>query len=186
MKKALRIIAFIFVIVFLIGVFFAVYKLSNNFTTDIKTFYLVMDGKIITLDTDNVFLFNKNIEIHTVGELFTGHQEFKYKIVRNSTVTSFEFNFDDNKHAFSETDDYTKGFEVELTDNSITVKFITMHEVLQRMYGDGKLELPELDYEISYFTLVVELADGSKSICLNFKMQIYVDQIHFDSSHLEF
>ena len=182
MKKAIKIIAIILVILLLFGVFMLIRKLSNNFTTDIKTFYLTMDGEMISSNKADLYILDKTIEVHSVNG-----KGFTCKIVRNTSAGSFTFYLDGEKHTFADEKDYTDGFDVEITDNSLVVKSTTMTEILNRKYGEGDIEFPELSNSTRYFTL--EISSDGKSITLDFNVFISDDgelKITLDYTHLEF
>ena len=187
MKKALKIIALILVIALLVGVFFVIRKLSNNFTSDVKTFYLEIDGQMVT--DNNSFqasILDKDIIVHYVGESISGKQDFKYQIVRNTSAGSFTFYLDGTKHTFAEERDYTKGFEIIQGDGKLYIKSCSLTTVLNNVFGEGNIELPELNSATRYFTLIVSSADGKHSISLDFVPLVYVTGIELDHTHLEF
>ena len=186
MKKTLKVVALLLVIVLLLGVFFVIYKLSNNFTTDIKTFYLVIDNKIITENQTNISLQDKTIAVHSVGETISGKQGFSYEIRPSNSARSFVLYVDGKKHTLADKTDYAKCFDVEKTDTSIKVKSTNMLTILQRAYGDSNIEIPLVEGNVCYFTLLIKSADGSKNIALEFIFRVKVEKIEFDKTHLEF
>lgn len=187
MKKAIKIIAIILVILLLFGVFMLIRKLSNNFTTDVKTFYLVVDGQMVSSNsTTGLNIFDKDIEVHTVGESINGKQDFKYQIVRNTSAGSFTFYLDGEKHTLADEKDFTKGFEITKEDGVLHIKSCTLTAVLNRVFGEGEIELPELKNETCYFTLIVNSQDGKHSISIDFAIPVYLVGIELDHTHLEF
>ena len=183
MKKTLKVVALLLVIVLLVGVFFVIYKLSNNFTTDIKTFYLVLDGKVVTRNLPGTYIWGRSIEVHNVGEIVQGKQRFTYQITRCASAENFTFTVDGEEHYFAERADYTKGFEVEVTADGIILQQQSMKSVLQHFYGKSEVILPKLDVTQSYCTLVITNADGSKSISIDFFLDLMIE---LDKTHLEF
>ncbi len=183
MKKAIKIAVILLVIVLLFGVFMLIRKLSNNFTTDIKTFYLLLDGEqIFDNNTTGLRLLDKDIEVHTIG----GKKDYKYKIVRNKSAGSFTFYLDGEKHTLADQQDYTKGFEITNDNGKLRVKSCSLSEVLNRVFGEGTIELPELNNATCYFTLIVSTQDDKQSISIDFAVAAYITDIELDQTHLEF
>lgn len=187
MKKAIKIVAILLVIVLLFGVFMLIRKLSNNFTTDVKTFYLVIDGEMIAdSSTTGLVVFDKDIEVHTVGEAISGKGDYTYQIVRNTSAGSFTFYIDGEKHALADVKDYTKGFEIAQDENKLHIKGCNLTTVLNRLFGEGNIELPELNNATCYFTLIVKAKDGTRSISIDFAVPVFIEGITLDQTHLEF
>lgn len=187
MKKAIKIIAILLVIALLFGVFMLIRKLSNDFTTDVKTFYLVIDGEMVTdNNATDLSVLDTDIEVHSVVDAISGKNDFSYQIVRNVSAGSFTFYLDGKKHTFAEEKDYTKGFEIAKDNGKIHIKSCSLSTVLNRVFGDGNIELPELNNASRYFTLIVSSQEGEQSISIDFAVSELVNGITLDQTHLEF
>lgn len=182
-NTVVTVIIILVVVLVLLGVFMLVHKLRGNSSMNDK-FYLEVDGQTVASNVTMAIL-NKEIKVHNVG-VTSGKQDFTYKIVRNGSADAFTFTLDEQKHTFIEVKDYTKGFDVEQTEAGLIVKSANMETILHRVYGDGKLELPELPIGVCYFTLVVNSKDGSDSISIDFAINYVVTGIELDHTHLEF
>lgn len=178
-KRSIKIICLLLLIAFFVGVFLMIGKLSNNFQDDIKTFYLVIDGKIITDNVKDTSILGKTIEVHSL----TSEKDFEYQIVPKSDK-NFNFTVDNTQHAFTDKKDYTTGFDIAKTNKSITVNKSSMTDVLSKVYGNGDVELPELNNETCYFTLIVKLSDD-KAISIDFYIQIHME-IELDQTGIVF
>lgn len=177
----LKVIVLLLVIVLLVGAIMFISKLSNNFTDDIKTFYLVVDGEIITSDAMNMSLLDKKIEVHSLSV----DKSFTYKIVAKQS-RNFTFTVDGVEHAFADKTDYSDSFEVDKSNNSLKIATTNLTSILNNVYKTN-VEMPYLNEEVCYFTLVVTSADGKKSISVDFFIDIALaDGIYFDKTQILF
>lgn len=183
-KLLLKVIVLLLVIVFLVSAFMLVRKLSNNFTDDVKTFYIVIDGETITDNKTNISLLGKKIEVHSLG----ADRTFTYKIVPKASK-NFKFMANGVEHAFTDKSDYTSGFGIETKNNSLEIGTIGLLDVLNNVYK-ATIELPYLNTQACYFTLIVGNADGSKSINLDFFVEVVnitpADGIQLDITEILF
>lgn len=187
MKKAIKIIAILLVIALLFGAFMLIRKLSNDFTTDVKTFYLVIDGDMITdNNVTGLSVLDTDIEVHSVVDAISGKNDFSYKIIRNTSAGSFTFYLDGEKHTLADEKEYTKGFEITKDNGKLHIKSCSLSTLLNRVFGEGNIELPELNNATHYFTLIVSTQDGEQSISINFAVAELVNGITLDQTHLEF
>lgn len=167
-NKKVKIIALVLVIVLLVLAFLLIRKLSNNFTTDIKTFYLIIENDILTENQSNLEIMNKTIKVHSVGENVKGQKGFSWRITRNRSE-NFYFTVNEEEHSLSEIEDYSQGFEVVSDQTNITIRATNILQILARIYSDERIEITEdFDDSICYFSLVIISFDGSKSIVIDF------------------
>ena len=87
MKKAICVIIIILLIALLAAAFWAVYKLSNGFTSDISGFFLLADNKLITEDINGASIFDAPIKAITLFR----KQDLDVRIVRNEETDNFKF-----------------------------------------------------------------------------------------------
>ena len=81
-KTVFRILA----VLVLVALLLAVFKLSNGFKTDIKTFYVKVDGTMVT-ERGSFKLNNNRFEVCNVVNKVTGEAtEYTYKVVANTDV----------------------------------------------------------------------------------------------------
>ena len=181
----ITVVIILVVILLLFGVFMLVRKLSNGFTTDIKTFYVEVDGQTVT-DIAKADIMDKPVTVHNIGG-----KGFKYRIEYTSS-TAFYFYVNEEYATSADLTDCTKGFEIEEGDNQLTVKSTDIYQVLSRLYGVS-VQIPgvaQLKNKLS-FTLVVSNADGSKSVGIEFTVGIPAGtldgtDITLEPDHLEF
>lgn len=187
-KKSSKIIIWLLLIVFFVAAFMFIKVFSNNFTTDIKTFYVKLDGEIITTDQQNVKLANKTIEVHSlIDDVTQDKKGFKYQIVRNTSVENFMFYADGERKTFSDNQDYSSAFEAQVTKTTLSLQMTSLLQVLRNVYGTQNIELPEtIRKDVCYFTLKITSSDGQKEIKLDFLTLIGDESITLDVDHVEF
>lgn len=163
-----KIIFLLLAIVLLLGAFFAIKSLSNNFKDDIKTFYVVLDNKTITSDVGNLSLFDKEIQVHNL----TGGG-FTYEIVSNKSRT-FDFEVGGTKYSFADKEVYTSAFDIKATDNGLVIADTDMETVIHKMYGEGEIKfLTSMSNDVCYFTLIIRnLKDSDNQINLSFFINV--------------
>ena len=146
-------------ILLLLAVAAVIAKLSNGFTSDVKTFYVKVSGKTFT-DTGE-FRLDKDTEIEVVSladKISGKSSDYEYRIVPcgegNKAVSVFYV--DGVSKVLTDVKDYTNCFEVSKTDKGITVKAITLNNVLIKAFDGSTVELPKaMNDEANFFTLVV-------------------------------
>lgn len=186
-KKAslvVKIVVWILLIVLLVGVFFAIKSLSNDFHDDIKTFYAVVDNQTITADAANLSLLGKNIQVYNL----TGGG-FAYEITSNKYRT-FDFEINGKKHSFADKEVWTAAFDVDETSLGLTIAETDMETLLKRAYGDGELKyLTPMYNDVCYFTLVIKNAkDSSVQLKLSFfvKVNVNIVELQLDKTKIVF
>ena len=169
-SNAAKSIFTVVLILLLLAVAAVIAKLSNGFTSDVKTFYVKVNGKTIT-DTGE-FRLDKDSEIEVVSlaDKVSGKPvDYEYRIVPcgegNKAVSVFYV--DGVSKVLTDVKDYTNCFEVTKTDKGITVKTITLNKVLIKAFGGNVVELPKA----IFFTLVV--TSGDKSVTVNFGLPVF-------------
>lgn len=179
--NVIKIIALLLAIILLIGALVMLAKLSNDFQDDIKTFYLVLDGEIITADKTNVDILGKTIEVYNLSS----DSSFRYSIIAVPSK-DFSFTLNDEEHKFSDKSNYTDYFDISVKTSRLTVEDTSMETVLQKVYGNGKITFSHTFSEIAYFRLILKSADGKYSISLDFFVNIYGTDISLDKTEIIF
>lgn len=160
-------------VVFVVGFLFL---FTNNFTTDIKTFYLKIDDtQVITDFIDYEFVKDKEYKISIVEPITQG-SIYNISVVPNSSDSKciFSFQADNVLKDYTYISSLTDGFNIQLFDNYFIFSATKdLNEVLQLKYPDKELTgVPEtaIDTGIRYFTLLVEKKDSNQCIKINFKL----------------
>ena len=165
---------------------------SNGFTSEFKTFYVECNGEKI-LNNKNYYEMSVNEEYRfDVKYLFdVGNKENKLgyhvKILPHTTKeTNFDFTADGKTYNYGAEGELTQAFEIEQADEYFTLKAPTVKGILETLYPNKRIIVPELKSKTPYFELVVSSEDYSASITIAFASVIAVTEVTLDSDHIVF
>lgn len=167
MRKAICVIIIILLIALLAAAFWAVYKLSNGFTSDISGFFLLADNKLITEDINGASIFDAPIKAITLFR----KQDLDVRIVRNEETDNFKFYADGEERTFGDKTNYTEGFDIRVDKKVITVKQTDMENILEKTYGADNVEIIGVNNTREYFVLVVSDKSSGKSLRVGFAVE---------------
>lgn len=166
-KTVFRILA----VLVLVALLLAVFKLSNGFKTDIKTFYVKVDGTMVT-ERGSFKLNNNRFEVCNVVNKVTGEAtEYTYKVVANTDVDIPTFIVDGKKVSFADIEDLTNLFEFEQTDKGFILKTTTVKEMLKTMYNAEVIDVPS-DYDPTTELFSIVITNDDKSIVCDFSVPL--------------
>ena len=163
----------IVMVVIAIGGFFAFF--TNGFTSDFKTFFVSMGDENIVSNTGGYVLdWDSPLTIdvkYTFGALSKEVSGYDIQIVPNQD-NDFAFTVDDEPYSFSAIGDCAKAFDIEKGETQFTINYITMQEILDKMYEDSEVKInkKDIDFEKDQFTLIVISYNGETSICIGFRL----------------
>lgn len=141
-----KVLAYILIILFLIGIvgFFALF--ANNFTDDFKTFFVEYDGKRYGVSEEKTSLPIQNEYVFTVGFLLSS-SECSVK-VRANPESVLAFTIDGNPYKFytgtEEYDNYTGFFGIDAEENTVTLTLpdgASMESALRYKYDTEDIEI---------------------------------------------
>lgn len=148
-KTVAQIIAYVVLALVLVVAVGLIYKFTNGFNEDFKTFYIEYDGKQI-LTADSKISLN-NSKTHTFNVKYTFDTEksepkdYKVKIIPN-VERDFDYTVDGEKYLYSKTGELTSAFGLvkEQTQFSITIpEEFNLQKVLQAVNGGKNTVVPE-------------------------------------------
>ena len=163
----------IVMVVIAIGGFFAFF--TNGFTSDFKTFYVSMGDENIVSNTGGYVLdWDSPLTIdvkYTFGALSKEVSGYDIQIVPNQD-NDFTFTVDGEPYSFSAIGDCAKAFDIVKDETQFTINYITMQELLDKMYEDSEVKIDKklIDFEKDQFTLIVTSYNGETSICIGFRL----------------
>lgn len=151
------------------------YSSTNNFTTNIQTFYVRQDNLTITKDYDNFEIIqNKEyvFEVNDPAQSIKGEKtHFSAKVYYNySDETAFDYMVDENTYCSSYLSDLTQGFEIEKDDGFFTFTAKKdLPQIIELLYPSQSVSnCPSvIDTNISYFTLQITSTDTNEQININ-------------------
>ena len=181
MSKALAIICIILGIILLVGFAFGVYVLleATNYCKNRATdFWVTIDGNRYYVDSNDLVMFDADVEVHYLVEWLSKKKGYTYKIL--PAGNDFEYAVDGHVSNWLGIEDLTPAFEIMERDNGITVKerSKTLSAVLQALYPNSEIVKAVEDEGFKY-KLVITSIDG-KSIALTFRCAVAVEGIELD------
>lgn len=180
----------IILVVVALGGFFAFF--TNGFTGDFKTFYVSMGDESILTNTGGLVLsWDSPITIdvkYTFGALSKEVSGYDVKIVPNAD-NDFAFLVDGEPYSFSAIDDCTTAFDIQREENSFTINYKSLREILDTLYEESLVDFnkSDVDWEKDLFTMIITSYNGESSICIGFRLEdTIIDKVTLDMEVIEF
>lgn len=183
-KTTLGVVVYVLVVLAIVAVVGLVYRLTNGFKTDVKTFYVTVDKTIIT-DASSGYVVTENKPLKgVVRNLSTDSENKGYtlKVVPNKLDgKDFAFTVDGETHTFQAEENLTSGFEITADGDkfSLVSKGACVTDILKQIYGDSVSDCNDKTYK-DMFTLLVTSKDGKNEIKLNFSVSGKVTGVTLD------
>ena len=113
---------------------------------------------------------------------------YHVKILPHTTKeTNFDFTADGKTYNYGAEGELTKAFEIEQADEYFTLKATkTVKGVLETLYPNKTIIVPELKSKTPYFALVVSSEDYSAEITIAFVSVVAVTGVTLDPDHIVF
>ena len=193
-QVAAKIIGIILVLALLVGLVAVIYKFTNGFNEDFKTFYVEHDGKQIltqdsktALDAGSTYRFDVK---YTFDTQQSETKDYTVEIVPNAEQ-DFEYMVDGEPYLFSRAGDLSAAFglnkqatyfEITTTDG------MTLQSVLERCHTGQTVEVPaDAEKGNAYpYQLVVTSYNGSVSYRIAFSVGMTVTGITLDPPSIVF
>lgn len=165
-----KIITCIFLLLIMVALIGFIIRFTNGGTTDLKTFYVQVDQKIYTDDSE-IDLLSGITRFETkyvfASNKTENHKGYKISIVPNVTdKTNFDFIVNGQVYAFGAERDLTEAFKIEYDATGFTLGGnVTIQEILQKIYDGKTVETPDINIaETAYFNLIISAYNDSQSI----------------------
>lgn len=149
MKGFISFILTLAVVAFIVGLIAVMYKYTDGFTSDFKTFYLVYDGEEILTDETKAVLVCGNKYKCEVKYVFESDDEekkgFTVKIIPN-TDSDFDYTVAGSKYKYSNLGDLTTAFDITLEEDSFEINIpenFGLMNVLMYMHGGQNVTLSD-------------------------------------------
>lgn len=173
-----KIVAYVLVALALVAVVGLIYKYTNGFNEDFKTFYVEYNGKQIltadnklTLENDETYTFNVK---YTFDNEKSEPKDYKVKIIPN-VERDFDYTVDGEKYLYSKTGELTSAFnlEKEQAQFSITIPIkFNLQTALQSVNSGKNVSVPS-DAETNNpypYRLVVASYNGKVTYNIDLKI----------------
>ena len=185
-----KVIAYILILLIVVGAIGFLAYYTNGFTGGIKTFSVECNGKEV-MTSANGFEMTAN-EPLTVKVKYTFGGEhgsgYSVKVVPNKLAgKDFDFKVDEYLYSYQAEKDLTDGFDVEYGENTFTIKPKgNLTGILQALYPNNVVEDCNIYSYENMFTLIVYSYDGESSVLLNFSVPEKVTGIELDKEAIVF
>lgn len=177
-KTAAKIIGYVLVVLLLVALIGLIYKFTNGFNEDFKTFYVEYDGKQI-LTTDSKLTLNTNGDStfnvkYTFDNDKSEAKDYNVKIIPN-VERDFDYTVEGERYLFSQTGELTSAFDLKKEGSQFTLtipKDYDLQQVLQAVNGGKETVIPE-DAEINNpypYRLVVSSYNDKVTYNIDFKI----------------
>ena len=185
-----KLIAWIVIVLMLIGSIGAIAYYTNGFRSGYKSFYLTVNGdKVMTSAKgyNATIIEPLMVEVkYSLGDDSSG--DYSVKIVPNQiSGKDFDFTLNDDVYSYQGEKDLTAGFDIKYAENSFTVTPKGgLNEIMQAIYPSYTVgDLTGCGYE-NMFLLVVTSYDGEQSVKVAFTVPEKLSGITLTPDHIIF
>ena len=148
-QTAAKVIGVILVLALLAGIVAVIYRFTNGFNEDFKTFYVEHDGEQILTTNSQMHLVSGNTYHFEVKYTFdTGNSEpkdYNVKVIPNAE-RDFDFTVDGERYLYSKENDLTSAFGLNKQDTYFELTLpedFTLQYALQSCYPGKEVIVPE-------------------------------------------
>ena len=193
-QVAAKVIGIILVLALLAGLVTVIYKFTNGFNEDFKTFYVEHEGKQFLSAQNDLVLEDAGVHRFDVKYTFDTEQsetkDYAVEIVSNAEQ-DFEYLVDGEPHLFSRAGDLSAAFDLnkQATYFEITTADgMTLQSVLERCHAGQTVEVPaDAEKGNAYpYQLIVTSYNGSVSYRIAFSVGMTVTGITLDPPSIVF
>lgn len=191
-KKIVTIVAYVLVVLLLVGAIGLIFALTNGFTEDFKQFYLTCgDEKIMTQEDEREFWTG---ETYTFGVKYifdsgAKSKDYSVKIVSNAEKT-FSYSVDGQVFAFKGGEDYSSTFSLKKDEDAFTFSLPKggLTEAISEHYSAKAVEVknPELLKDGYFFSIVVTSYNKKATYTVKIKLLTNVTGVEFEQEDLVF
>lgn len=166
-----------------------VFKFTNGFNEDFKTFYLEHNGKqILTSETETSFKRGEQYRYEVKYTFDSGKSEpkgYSVKVMPN-TKLDFTFTADGKQYVYANAKELTSAFNIKKEDSAFTISIpneLKLQTVLEKVYG----KTVEVEEPRGYlYTLIVSSYNEKVTYYINFGTKVTIDGIEIDQSGIVF
>lgn len=166
-----------------------VFKFTNGFNEDFKTFYLEQDGKqILTSETETMLMRGEQYRYEVKYTFDSDKSEpkgYSVKVVPNGKL-KLTFKADGKSYSYAEAKELTEAFTIKKEASAFTItvpKEQTLQSVLGKVYGKT-IEVEEPSGNL--YTLVVSSYNDKVTYHINFGIGTKVEDIELDKDGIVF
>lgn len=193
-QLAAKIIGIILVLLLVAGLVAVIYKFTNGFNEDFKTFYVEHDGEqILSADSETTFTEGKTHRFdvkYTFDTQQSETRDYSVEIVPNAEQ-DFEYLVDGETYLYSKAGDLSAAFSLKKQKSYFEITLredMTIQSVLEAVHPGQQVEVPEnaADENPFPYTLIVSSYNGNVSYRIAFDLGADVTGITLDPSQIIF
>ena len=193
-QVAAKVIGIILVLALLAGLVAVIYKFTNGFNEDFKTFYVEHEGKQFLSAQNDLVLEDAGVHRFDVKYTFDTEQsetkDYAVEIVPNAEQ-DFEYLVDGEPHLFSRAGDLSAAFDLNKEETYFeitTTDGMTLQSILERCHAGQTVEVPaDAEKGNAYpFQLIVTSYNGSVSYRIALSVGMTVTGITLDPPSIVF
>ena len=193
-QTAAKVIGVILVLVLLAGIVAVIYRFTNGFNEDFKTFYVEYDGEQILTTESEMHLVEGNTHRFDVKYTFdTGNSEpkdYNVKVIPNAE-RDFDFTVDGERYLYSKQDDMSAAFGLKKSDTYFELTIpqdFSLEYALQSCYPGKEVIVPEeaISANAYPYMLVVSSYNGNMVYRIALSVGTEVTGVTLDPSQIIF
>ena len=180
-------------VVVLLGLVFGgvfVYRFTNGFNEDLKTFYIVVNGEKVLSSAKGYSVDRKkgmDVKVkYTFGKPDDADNLYSVKVTSNyDKEKNFEFTVDDFTYTFGNGDDYTEGFDIEYGEDGFVIKTKGyLNEIMSAVFPDREISDCNNKEFDDMFILTVYSYNGKSFVKVYFTVFNYVKGVSLDKGEI--
>ena len=193
-QLAAKIIGIILVLLLVAGLVAVIYKFTNGFNEDFKTFYVEHEGKqILSENSEMTFTEGKTHRFDVKYTFDTGQAEardYSVEIVPNAEQ-DFEYTVDGETYLYSKAGDLSAAFSLKKQKSYFEITLredMTVQSVLEAVHPGQQVKVPEnaSDGNPFPYALIVSSYNGNVSYRIAFDIGTDVTGITLDPPSIVF
>ena len=191
-QLAAKIIGIILVLLLVAGLVAVIYKFTNGFNEDFKTFYVEHDGEqILSADSKMSFKAGETYRFDVKYTFDTGQTEardYSVEIVPNAEQ-DFEYTVDGETYLYSKAGDLSSAFSLKKQKSYFEITLredMTVQSVLETVHPGQQVKVPENAADVFPYVLCISSYNGNVSYRIAFDLGADVTGITIDPPGIVF
>lgn len=177
-KTVAKIIAYVLVALVLAGFIGLIYKFTNGFNEDFKTFYVEYDGKqILTADSKLTFENGKTYKFsvkYTFDNGKSAPKNYSVKIIPH-IERDFDYTVDGERYLYSKAGELTSCFTLTKNDTYFELEMpeeLTLKNVLSSLHGGKEIIIPADAEEKNALPYCLVVSSYNGKVTYNIKFNV--------------
>ena len=191
-QSAAKIIGIILVLLLVAGLVAVIYKFTNGFNEDFKTFYVEHDGEqILSADSKMSFKAGETYRFDVKYTFDTGQTEardYSVEIVPNAEQ-DFEYTVDGETYLYSKAGDLSSAFSLKKQKSYFEITLredMSVQSVLETVHPGQQVKVPENAADVFPYVLCISSYNGNVSYRIAFGLGAEVTGITLDPPSIVF